>query len=146
MLLKMHGSNLMTLVSQNFFIHVTSKYLHFQRNPIMNLQMFATVHSLSNYTNLIDSCQAHLPAQHASNIELICQKWHWCCDWQRATPSRTCKTSLLFAPMAVRVQAGCPAFPFYTPTKPLKRLYFKYKINSQSKNVLFYILDIYNKM
>ena len=41
--------------------------------------------------------------------------------------SRTCKTSLLFAPLAVRVQAGCSAFPFYTPTKPLIRLYFKYK-------------------
>ena len=24
-----------------------------------------------NYTNLIDSCQAHLPAQYASNIKLI---------------------------------------------------------------------------
>ena len=25
----------------------------------------------------------------------------------------------LFAPLAVVVQAGCSAFPFYTPTKPL---------------------------
>ena len=40
---------------------------------------------------------------------------------------RTCKTSLLFAPVAVRVQAGCSAFPFDTRTKPLIRLYFKYK-------------------
>ena len=31
-------------------------------------------------------------------------------------PSRTCKANLLFAPLAVRVQAGCSAFPFYTPT------------------------------
>ena len=38
-----------------------------------------------NYTNLIDSCQAHLPMQYASNIELIRQKWYWCCDWQRST-------------------------------------------------------------
>ena len=30
--------------------------------------------------------------------------------------SRTCKTSLLFALLAVRVQAGCSTFPFYTPT------------------------------
>ena len=30
--------------------------------------------------------------------------------------SRMCKANLLFAPLAVRVQAGCSAFPFYTPT------------------------------
>ena len=41
--------------------------------------------------------------------------------------SRTCKTSLLSAPLAVRVQAGCSAFPFYNPTKPLRRLYLKFK-------------------
>ena len=35
---------------------------------------FATVHSLINYTNLIDSCQAHLPMQYTSNIEFISQK------------------------------------------------------------------------
>ena len=56
-------------------------------------------------------------------------------------------TSLLFAPLAVRVQAGCSAFPFYTPTKPLIRLYFKYKIVSVPKlKIFFYGLDIYNKM
>ena len=38
-----------------------------------------------------------------------------------------CKTSLLFAPLAVRVQTGCSADPFYTPTKLLIRLYFEYK-------------------
>ena len=41
--------------------------------------------------------------------------------------SRTCKTNLSFDPLAVRVQAGCSAFPFYTLTKQLIRLYFKYK-------------------
>ena len=53
----------------------------------------------------------------------------------------------LFAPLAVRVQAGCSAFPFYTPTKPLIRLYLKYKtvLIPKIKNN-FYILDIYNKM
>ena len=40
---------------------------------------------------------------------------------------RTCKTSLLFAPLAVCVQAGYSAFPSYAPTKPLILLYFKYK-------------------
>ena len=47
---------------------------------------FCNVRSLMNYTNLIDSCQAHLPVQYASNIKHIRQKWYWCCDWQRATP------------------------------------------------------------
>ena len=38
------------------------KYLHFGSNPLKNLYIFfATVHSLMNNTNLIDSCQAHLP-------------------------------------------------------------------------------------
>ena len=54
-----------------------------------------------NYTNLIDSFQAHLLVQYASNIELIRQKWHWCCDWQRATPEPHVQKSLLFAPLAV---------------------------------------------
>ena len=43
--------------------------------------------------------------------------------------SGTCKTSLLFAPLAVCVHTGCSAaFRFYTPTKPLIRLNIKYKI------------------
>ena len=29
------------------------EYLHFQSNPLMNLKIFATVHSLMNYTKLI---------------------------------------------------------------------------------------------
>ena len=49
-------------------------YLHFRSNPLMNLYIFATVHSLMNYTNLIDSCQAHLPVQYTLNIELSRQK------------------------------------------------------------------------
>ena len=32
---------------------------------------FATVHSLMKGVNLIDSCQAHLPVQYASNIKFI---------------------------------------------------------------------------
>ena len=38
-------------------------------------------------------------------------------------PSRTFKTSPLFAPLAVRVHVGSSAFLFYTPTKLLIRLY-----------------------
>ena len=37
-------------------------------------------------------------------------------------PSHMCKTSLFFAPLAVRIQAGYSAFPFYTLTNPLIRL------------------------
>ena len=57
--------------------------------------------------------------------------------------SRTCKTSLLFAPLAVRVQAGCSAFPFYTPTKPLIRLYFKYKTSLSPKFKIIFIFKIF---
>ena len=42
----------------------------------MNLKIFfATVHNLKNYTNLIDSCQAHYSMKYVLNIELIRQKW-----------------------------------------------------------------------
>ena len=76
-----------------------------------------------NYTNLIDSCQAHCP----------CNTLRTSISFARSDTgvmidlSRTCKTSLLLAPLAVRIQAGCFAFPFFTPTKPLIRLYSKYK-------------------
>ena len=48
--------------------------LHFQ-SKINESLIFATVHSLMNDTNLIDSCQAtcNLPVQLASNIEFIRQ-------------------------------------------------------------------------
>ena len=93
----------------------------------MNLKIFETVYSLMNYTSSNGSCQTHLPVQYASNIELIRKKWHWCCDWQRATSESHVQKSPLFAPLAVRVHAGCSAFPFYTPTKPLIWLHIKYK-------------------
>ena len=60
--------------------------------------------------------------------------------------SRTCKTSLLFAPLAVRVQAGCSAFPFYTPTEPfIIRLYFKYAtvLIHKIKKKIFFLYFIY---
>ena len=41
--------------------------------------------------------------------------------------SRMCKTSLLFAPLAICVYTACSAFPFDTPTKPLIQLRIKYK-------------------
>ena len=41
--------------------------------------------------------------------------------------SRICKTSLVFAALAIHIQACGHAFPFYTQTKPLIQLYFKCK-------------------
>ena len=51
-----------------------------------------------------------------------------------------------FAPLAVPLQVGCSAFPFYTPTKPSILLYLKYKtvLIPKLKNIVFYILDIDN--
>ena len=99
-----------------------------------------------NNTNLIDSCQAHLPVQYASNIELIRQKWYWCCDQQSATPESNVQNKPLVCSIGSRVQADCSAFPFYTPTKPLIRLYFKYKTVLIPKLKIFLYLDIYNKL
>ena len=42
----------------------------FGRNRV-NLS-YAFIHSLMNDIDMIYSCQAHLPVQYASNIELIC--------------------------------------------------------------------------
>ena len=121
--------------------------LTFLKQSFNELLDFATVHSLVNYTNLVDICLAHLAAKHASNIEIIRQKWYWCCDWQRATPESHMHNNVLFAPLVVRVQAGCSAFPFYTPTKLLIRLYFNIQTVFIPKlNTFFFILDIYNKM
>ena len=43
----------------------------FSKQPFNELKIFATVHSLVNYTILINSCQAHLPVQYALSVELI---------------------------------------------------------------------------
>ena len=43
---------------------------------LMNLKIFASLHNLMKDISMIDSFQAQLPVQYASNIEL----WHCCCD------------------------------------------------------------------
>ena len=79
----------------------------------MNLKIFATVHSLMNYTTLIDSCQTHLPVQRASNIELIRRSDTGVVIDSEPQPSRTLLSWLpMFKPAVL------------TPTKPL--VYFKY--------------------
>ena len=57
---------------------------------------------------------------------------------------RMCNTSLLFAPLAVRVHTGCSAFPLYTPIKPLIRLHIKDK-TVFFLNYKFFLLYIFNK-
>ena len=97
----------------------------FLSKPFNESLDFPIVHSLMNHINCLTAqCQVNLPMQFASNIR---------CDTSGVVDnephlSRTCKTSFLFVPLAVRVHAGCSAFPFYTPTKPLIRLNIKYKI------------------
>ena len=64
-----------------------------------------------NYTNLIDSCEAHLTVQDASSFARS--------DTGVVIDSEQHQVSLLFSPLAVRVQDGCFTFPFYTLTKQL---------------------------
>ena len=66
-----HGQtkNLIYCIYLHFIINIFT----FSKQALMNFKMFATVHSLMNDPNLIDSYQAHLPVQFASNIELIRQ-------------------------------------------------------------------------
>ena len=100
--------------THEILVQVFIAYLHFRSNPLMNLQIFATVHSLMNNINLIGSCQAHLSVQYV----VIDSEPHL---------SRTCNTSRLLAPLVVLVHSGYSAFSFNTPTKPLIRLHIKDK-------------------
>ena len=80
-----------------------------------------------NYTELIDSCQAHLLGNMLRTSNSFARSDTGVVIDSEPHLSLMYKTSLLFAALAVRVQAGYSAFPFYTPTKPLILLYFKYK-------------------
>ena len=48
----------------------TYTYLHFQSKRLMNLKIFANIYNPMKQINMIDSCQAHLPMQFASNTEI----------------------------------------------------------------------------
>ena len=81
-------------------------------------------------TNMIDSCQARdtgVAIESEPHLNL------------------TYKTSLLIAPLAVRVHNSCSAFPLYTPTKRLIQLHIQYK-TLFFLNYNVYILEIYDKM
>ena len=100
----------------------------------MNLKIFATVHSLMNYINLIESSQTDLLVQftlRTSNSFAGSDTGGVIDSEPHLSP--TCKTSLLFAPLAVRVHTCCSAFPFYTPTQPLIQLHIKHKTVSLPK-------------
>ena len=77
----------------------------------MNLD-FATVHSLMNYTNLIDSCQSHLPCNTLRTSNSFARSDTGVVIDSKPHPSRTCKTSLLFAPLAVVFKLAVPLFCF----------------------------------
>ena len=62
----------------------------------MNLLIFATVHSLINYTNLIDSCQAHLPLDTLRTSNSFARSDTDVVIDREPHLSRTCKTCLLF--------------------------------------------------
>ena len=85
---------------------------------------------------MIDSCKVHLPMQYASKIDSFALNDTGVVIDSKPYLIDTCKTSHVFAPLAVSFHAGCSAFRFYTPTKSLIRLHFKYK------TVLFPILCI----
>ena len=70
-------------------------------------------------TNLIDSCQAHLPVHYTLKIEFIARSETGVVIDSEPQLSRKCKTRLLFAPLAVCVHTGCSSFPFYNTTKLL---------------------------
>ena len=71
--------------------------------------------------DMIDSCQAHLFVQLASNSEYIRQKWHWWGNWQQVTPDLQVQNKLLVCSNGCRVHTACSIFPFNTPTNPLIR-------------------------
>ena len=86
--------------------------------------LFATVQNLMNYINLIHSC----PCNTLRTANSFARSDTGVVIDSEPHRSRTCKSSFLFAALAVRVHTGCSAFPFYTPTKPLMRLNIEYKI------------------
>ena len=81
-----------------------------------------------NYTNLMTAAKLTCPCNMLRTLNSFARIDIGVVIDSEPHLSCTCKTSLLFASLAVRVKAGCSAFPFYTLTKPLLQLYFKYKI------------------
>ena len=68
-----NGIDDMTKTITTFLYGEYSEIFTFSKQFFNERIDFATIHSLMNYTNLIDSSWAHLPVQCASNNELIRQ-------------------------------------------------------------------------
>ena len=94
-------------------------YLHFRSNPLWIfrfLQPFLaswTTHTWLTAAKLVCPCNTLRTSNSFARIDTVDTVVVIDCQ---PHPSRTCKTSLFYAPLAVRVQAGCSAFPFYTPS------------------------------
>ena len=103
--------------------NVKYRYLHFWSQSLMNLQIFATVHSLMNDTNLIDRYQAHLPVQYAHwpQVTLV-----WWLAARHTRVARAKQASCLHHWLSVFALAVPLKIPFYTPTELLIRLHIKY--------------------
>ena len=91
----------------------------------MDLYIFATVHSLTNNIKLMTAAKFTCPCILRLTSNSFARSVTGDVIDSEPHLSLTCKTSLVFAPLVVRVQTGCSAFPFYTPTKLWIRLYFK---------------------
>ena len=83
----------------------------------MHLKIFAIVHILMNDIILIDICLT-CPCNTLRTSNSFARSGTGVVIDNDPHLRRTCKTSVLFAPLAVRVHAGDLAFQFYTPIKP----------------------------
>ena len=95
------------------------KYLHFQSKPLINLKIFAILHSHMKDIILTDSCQTHCPCNTLRTSNSFARSDTGVVIGSEPHLSRMCKTSLLFAPLGVCVHTGCSPVLLYTPTKPL---------------------------
>ena len=87
--------------------------LHFQSQPLMNLRIFATVHSLINDTKFdLTAAELTCPCNSLRTSNSFTR-----CDTgvvidSEAHLSCTCKTSFLFAPLAFVFTLAVPLFRF----------------------------------
>ena len=91
-----------------------------------------------NYTHLIDTCQAHLAVQQASTLNSFVRSETGVVIDSEPQPSCTCKTSFLFALLAVLFRLRVPFFDFTLRINRLY-LYFKYLNNKVSIYYIFII-------
>ena len=76
---------------------------HLQRDQVIFHESLDFLQPFMNDTNLIDSCQAHLPMKRTSNINSFARSDTGVVIDSEPHLSRTCKANLLFAPLVVCV-------------------------------------------